>query len=133
MFSFICNGTTKKLMNSVVSLLGKMNPTEHHIVSHLMVGPAQPCGPHSAVLPWAIAAVSLIVNVICIICLMILWYVITASFYALRSLSVQWRPFRQHIMSHSFFSPKEHKEKDEAEPRGPNLHVTAANRPITTV
>ncbi|GAA6236470.1 hemicentin-1-like [Lates japonicus] len=38
-----------------------------------MVDPAQHCGPCSTVLPWAIAGVSLIVNIIYTVCVVFLW------------------------------------------------------------
>nr|XP_046254498.1 uncharacterized protein LOC124064250 [Scatophagus argus] len=60
-------------------------------------GPVQQRGPCSTVLPWTIAAVSLAVNVICIICTMLLWYVSKAtSYFAVKPLPTQWRHIGQH-------------------------------------
>ncbi|XP_070823059.1 sialic acid-binding Ig-like lectin 5 [Chaetodon trifascialis] len=55
------------------SQVGEVRQNIKVITSERPEDPAQHCGPHSAVLPWAIAAVSLIVNVICITCMMVLW------------------------------------------------------------
>ncbi len=102
-------------------------------MSFLTAAPVQHCGPHSAVLPWAVAAVSLIVNVIFTICVMVLRWVITASLFDLKSPSVQQRVKDNIIMCHSFFSPKEQEKKGETKPRGQNIHVIAENRAFTRV
>ncbi|XP_076593984.1 sialic acid-binding Ig-like lectin 5 [Chaetodon auriga] len=70
--------TVKGHSNTVVecvssSEVGEVRQNIKIITSERPEGPVQHCGPHSAVLPWAIAAVSLIVNVICITCMMFLW------------------------------------------------------------
>lgn len=57
-----------------------------------LVGHVQHCGPHSAVLPWAVAGVSLSINVAFTI--YVIWYDATAAFYVLKALTV-----RQQIMA----------------------------------
>ncbi|KAM9353533.1 Schwann cell myelin protein-like [Symphorus nematophorus] len=49
------------------------NITTEETVTLSITDPVQQCGSCSAVLPWVITAVSLIVNVICIICVLFLW------------------------------------------------------------
>ena len=108
-----------------------------------------------AVLPWVLTALSLIVNVIFIVCLVFLWsvwyqhlyyiilyYIILYCFlFCFVFFTSIWfevsvnivETFRKTLISHCFYSLKEHKKKGETEPRGQNLHVAEEKRSLTRV